>query len=113
MCVPRSSPSIKIREEVQDHGPEPSEQVHARIPQGTADYVIASGRPITECCRKLGLNSKTVNDWVLERRREFGGEVPAGDSDAELRRLNKRVRELEMENGFLKKAAAFFARTQG
>ena len=79
----------------------------------TADYVIASGRPITECCRELGLNSKTVNDWVLKRRRELGGEVPAGDSDAELRRLKKRVRELEMENEFLKKAAAFFARTQG
>ena len=54
-----------------------------------------------------------MNDWVLKRRRELGGEVPAGDSDAELRRLKKRVRELEMENEFLKKAAAFFARTQG
>lgn len=94
-------------------GQSPASRYTPEFRRGTADYVIASGRPITECCRELGLNSKTVNGWVLERRRELGGEVPAGDSDAELRRLNKRVRELEMENELLKKAAAFFARTQG
>lgn len=94
-------------------GQNPSSKYTPEFRRETADYAIASGRPITECCRELGLNSKTVNDWVLKRRRELGGEVPAGDSDAELRRLNKRVRELEMENEFLKKAAAFFARTQG
>ena len=80
----------------------------------TADYIIASGRPITECCKELGLNSKTVNTWVIKRRRELGGAgAPTGDPDAGLRQLKKRVRELEMENEFLKKAAAFFARTQG
>lgn len=30
----------------------------------TADYIISMGRPITECCAELGLNSKTVNKWV-------------------------------------------------
>ena len=94
-------------------GQNPASKYTPEFRREIADYVIASGRPITECCRELGLNSKTVNDWVLKRRRELGGEVPAGDSDAELRRLKKRVRELEMENEFLKKAAAFFARTQG
>ena len=94
-------------------GQNPAGKYTPEFRRETADYVIASGRPITECCRELGLNSKTVNDWVLKRRRELGGEVPAGDSDAELRRLKKRVRELEMENEFLKKAAAFFAGTQG
>lgn len=94
-------------------GQNPASKYTPEFRMETADYVIAPGGPITECCRELGLNSKTVDDWVLERRRELGGEVPAGDSDAELRRLNKRVRELEMENEFPKKAAAFFARAQG
>ena len=35
----------------------------------TADYIISTGRPITECCAELGLNSKTVNKWVQNRRR--------------------------------------------
>ena len=29
-------------------------------PRGTADCVISTGRPTTECCAELGLNSKTV-----------------------------------------------------
>ena len=39
----------------------------------TADYIISTGRPITECCAELGLNSKTVNKWVQSRRRELAG----------------------------------------
>ena len=40
----------------------------------TADYVISTGRPISECCREPGLNSKTVNQWVIKRRRELSGQ---------------------------------------
>ena len=94
-------------------GQNPASKYTPEFRRETADYVIASGRPITECCRELGLNSKTVNDWVLKRRRELGGEVPAGDSDAELRRLNKRVRELEMENEFLKKSRGLLRQDPG
>lgn len=79
----------------------------------TADYVISTGRPISECCRELGLNSKTVNQWVIKRRRELSGEPDPKAEDRELRQARKRIRELEMENAFLKKAAAFFAREQG
>ena len=38
-------------------------------PRGAADYIISTGRPITECCAELGLNSKTVNKWAQNRRR--------------------------------------------
>lgn len=40
----------------------------------TADYVISTGRPITQVCEELGLNAKTVNDWVLKRTCELEGE---------------------------------------
>ena len=79
----------------------------------TADYVISTGRPISECCRELGLNSKTVNQWVIKRRRELSGQPDPKAEDRELREARKRIRELEMENAFLKKAAAFFARERG
>ena len=79
----------------------------------TADYIISTGRPISECCRELGLNSKTVNQWVIKRRRELSGQPDPKAEDRELREARKRIRELELENAFLKKAAAFFAREQG
>lgn len=78
----------------------------------TADYVISTGRPITRVCEELGLNSNTVNDWVPKRRRELGGEPDPRAEDRELREARKHIRELEMENAFLKKAATFFAREQ-
>ena len=79
----------------------------------TADYIISTGRPTAECCRELGLNPKTVDKWVARRRREASGEPGPGAGGRELREAQRRIRELEMENAFLKKAAAFFAREQG
>ena len=38
-------------------------------PRGTADCIISTGRPTTECCAEPGLNSKTVNKWAQNRRR--------------------------------------------
>ena len=78
----------------------------------TADYIISSGRPFAECCRELGLSSKTVNRWAIKRRRELAGEPDPASEDRELREARKRIRELEQENDFLKKAAAFFAKDQ-
>lgn len=78
----------------------------------TADYIISTGRPTTEVCRELGLNSKTASRWVIIRKRELAGEPNPVTEDAEIRELRKRNRELEMENAFLKKAAAFFAKEQ-
>lgn len=79
----------------------------------TAGYIISTGRPITECRAELGLNSKTVNKWVQNRRRELSGGPGPKAGDRKLREARGRIRELEMESAFLKKAAAFFAREQG
>ena len=38
-------------------------------PRGAADCVISTGRPTTECCAELGLDSKTVNKRAQNRRR--------------------------------------------
>lgn len=53
-----------------------------------------------------------MNNWVVRRRRELGGEPDPKADDAELREARRRIRELEQENAFLKKAAAFFAKDQ-
>ena len=78
----------------------------------TADYVISTGRPITEVAKELGLNDKTVNDWVLRRKRLQGSALGPKTEDRVLHEAKKRIRELEMENEFLKKAMAFFAKEQ-
>lgn len=78
----------------------------------TADYVISTGRPITEVSRELGLNDKTVQRWVKKRRDQLDGNAPSKQESDELKAARKRIRELEMENEFLKKASAFFARNQ-
>ena len=38
-------------------------------PRGTADYIISTGGPISECCAEPGLDSRTVSKWAQNRRR--------------------------------------------
>ena len=38
-------------------------------PRGAADCVISTGRPTTECCAELGLDSRTVSKWAQNLRR--------------------------------------------
>ena len=92
--------------------PNPAAKYADEFRRETADYIISTGRPIKECCAELGLNSKTVNKWVQNRRRKLAGGPDPKAEDRELREAKRRIRELEMENAFLKKAAAFFAKSQ-
>jgi transposase-like protein len=62
--------------------------------------------------RELGINETSLGNWVRAYREKHAvGEPPLQLSErARLRELERRNRELEMENAFLKKAAAYFAR---
>jgi transposase-like protein len=62
--------------------------------------------------RELDVNETTLGCWVTSYRKKMAGEpLPDSMPDGErLRELERRNRELEMENAFLKKAAAYFAR---
>ena len=77
-------------------------------------------RTPTEIARELGVNPETLRLWVkAEReRRSSGGSGRAADELSvdereELRRLRKRVAELELEKDILRKAAAYFAKEMG
>ncbi|WP_200309543.1 IS3 family transposase [Streptomyces adelaidensis] len=69
---------------------------------------LRSSKTISEVARELELNSETLRGWVkkYQKHRE-----PAPDAEltvnerARLKELERRNRELEMENSFLKKAA--------
>ena len=77
-----------------------------------ARMVVDSSRPIAHVAREIGVHEITLGSWVKTYREEHAGaEAPLDLPDrARLRELERRNRELEMENAFLKKAAAYFAR---
>ena len=77
-------------------------------------FVVETRRPVAEIARELEINEGTLGNWVNEWKQH--NPVPekaltpverarVADMEAELRKLR-------MENEFLKKAAAFFAKTQ-
>jgi transposase len=74
--------------------------------------VVETSRPIADVARELGINETSLGNWVRAYREKHVGEEPALElpERARLRELERRNGELEMENAFLKKAAAYFAR---
>ena len=74
--------------------------------------VIETSRPIAQVARELGIVEGTLGNWVNTYRREHAGEEPplTLSERARLRELERETRELKIENDFLKKAAAYFAR---
>ena len=74
--------------------------------------VIETGKPIAEVARDLGVHDGTLGNWVNAWRREHSEpDQPLSPVErVRVRELEEENRRLRMENEFLKKAAAFFAR---
>ena len=75
--------------------------------------VEAGGQSLRQVARDLGLSVETLRRWVLRARTDAGAGPPGAlttDERAELQRLRREVRTLQMEREILKKAAAFFAK---
>ena len=68
-------------------------------------------KSIRECASELGINDKTLNDWVIKYGRTGKVTQARTGEQKELDEARKRIREPGSENEFLKKAAAFFARS--
>ena len=75
--------------------------------------VIETGKPIAEVARDLGVNDGTLGNWVKAWRdaNPEPGKALSPMERARVSELEEENRRLRMENEFLKKAAAFFART--
>ena len=74
--------------------------------------VIESSRPIAQVARELEVNEGTLGNWVTRYRASHAEDEPplTVSERARLREAERQNRELRMENEFLKKAAAYFAR---
>ena len=74
---------------------------------------IAEGRTLSSLAAEYGVSKATVSNWV----RHYREECQTNDEEKtqlelmeELRKIRQEYAELEKENRFLKKAAAFFAK---
>ena len=76
--------------------------------------MIASGRPVPEIARSLGIGENIIYRWRQKaldatEAQSAGGE-PARVSLSEHLALQRRLRELEQERDILKKALGIFSR---
>jgi len=94
--------------------PEQRRKFSPQFKAEAVQMVFETGKPIAEVARDLGINEGTLGNWVNAWRRAH----PEPEQQltpverARMSELEEENRRLRMENEFLKKAAAFFARTQ-
>jgi len=93
----------------------------ARISSYTPEFreeavqvALQSNKPVSQVAREIDVHPETLRSWVRQYRQGNGGAQNSPqigiDERARLKELERRNRELEMENSFLKKAAAYFAK---
>ncbi len=87
----------------------------------TAEYkaevvklVNASGKTVGQVAKELDLTETAVRAWVkragIDEKRDPNGPLTT-DERGEVVRLRRELRTMTMERDFLRKAAAFFARS--
>jgi transposase-like protein len=74
--------------------------------------VIENSTPTAQVAREIGVNEGTLGNWVNQYRKKHAGDEPplTTHERIQLAEAQRELRELRMENEFLKKAAAYFAR---
>lgn len=74
--------------------------------------VTEQGRKVTHVARDIGVSEATVRGWVKKYRAHgenaFPGSGNLRPEDEELRKLKKRLADIEEENEILKKAIRIF-----
>lgn len=75
--------------------------------------VLSSDRSIAAVARELGVSESALGRWIQKWKKQNGKDapLPTATADERLKELEKRNRELQLENEILKKAAAYFAKT--
>ena len=75
--------------------------------------VLTQGMSQKQVCADMGISKSALQAWVRNAELAGRGIVPAASGDADGQReqakMLKRIRELEMENEVLRKAAAYLS----
>jgi transposase len=74
--------------------------------------MVESGRPVPEIAQSLGIGNNLIYYWVRQAKKGHSTQKdkPVLVFDEEKLALQKRVKELEMEQEILKKALGIFSR---
>ena len=73
--------------------------------------LVESGLTQKTVCKDLGISKSALAAWIQDARITSYGMTPSKDPDEqrEMRQALKRIRELEMENEVLRRAAAYLS----
>ena len=76
--------------------------------------LVDSGIAQKQVCKDLGISKSALQAWVRDARFEAHGMTPSTDPDEQrkMAAAMKRIRELEMENEVLRRAAAYLSQAQ-
>ncbi len=78
--------------------------------QETASLVLDKNYTITEASNAMGVGATAIRRWVKQLESERGGTTPTAramtSEQQEIQTLEARIKQIEWENGILKKATA-------
>ena len=70
-----------------------------------AVQLVQSGKPVSQVAAELEIRSNMLYRWITQFSNASGNSEVSSDPARELRRLQRQIAELKMENAILKKAA--------
>lgn len=78
----------------------------------TVKYISENNKPVAQVAREVGVNENTLHGWVKKygKQPEMKAVQSFSSDAAELRSLQKEIRDLKEENEILKKAMHYFAK---
>lgn len=90
-----------------------SKRYEESLKQETVKYIVENRKSVAQVARETGVNENTLHGWVKKY-----SEQPAiqavqtfATPSAEIKAMQKKLRELEEENEILKKAMHYFAKS--
>lgn len=84
----------------------------AEFRQRAVDLARTGEKPITQLARELRISESCLRNWIAQANADESPNSarPTSAEKKELAEMRRQVRQLEMENEILKRAAAYFAK---
>jgi transposase len=100
-----------MEEQQHSQQPRPRREFTDEFQRDAVALVRASGRPIAQIARELGIYDSTLGNWVRQDAIDPGeAEGLSSDERARLRELERENARLRMERDLLKRTVAFWVK---